>query len=413
MRRFRLIPLAIALGATVLEISMAGAQGVAASGSISGSTSSVPAGRESGVAADTCQMFFVDHGDAPEGFPAYPFLSTAHFPSCPSAGAPGTQENECGTASSTPPATTGHVVHIVGFDVGMPFWLGCGAHPSQGDAGDGESAAKTSAGSATSACAPIAVDCFETGPAGMSFGQDECLGDSDAGIVGPIELASCGSASLRFRATVCPALSLTAYVNVLVDWNQDGDWNDNVACGSTQPCAREWAVKNVPVTLLPGCSENFTPAFRIGPRQGPAWMRVTLNANPVPDDFPWAGSLGTVNGDFSGGETEDYLVTVGPATVDAGAAPSARLWLGAHPNPFREVSAIRYGLSRAGRVRIEVLDVSGRRVRALVSDVQGGGDHAVTWDGTDDSGAPAPAGLYVVRLEAEQRTLTRRLLLAR
>jgi hypothetical protein len=74
------------------------------------------------LAADTCLMFFRDYGDAPEGFPAYPSVSTAHFPSCPEPGTPGTQEIECGTPSSSAPGVTGYVVHLVGFDIGIPFW---------------------------------------------------------------------------------------------------------------------------------------------------------------------------------------------------------------------------------------------------------------------------------------------------
>jgi hypothetical protein len=301
----------------------------------------------------------------------------------------------------------------VGFDVGVPFWLGCGPHPSQADAGDGEAVAKTSAGSAISVCGPITVDCLETSLPGTSFGQDECLGDSDAGLIGPIDLAACGSGSLRFRATVCPAMTVTAYLNVLADWNQDGDWNDNVACGPVQTCAREWAVKNERVMLTPGCSEHVTPAFQVGPRQGPAWIRVTLTPVQVSDDFPWAGSVGSVNGDFPGGETEDYLVTVAPSTLDVGVPKSSGLRLTSQPNPFHETSVIRYTLTRAGVVHIEVLDIAGRRVRVLVSDMRVGGDHAATWDGTDESGAVAPAGVYIVRLEAEQRTITRRLFYAR
>ena len=51
-------------------------------------------------------------------------------------------------------------------------------------------------------------------------------------------------------------------------------------------------------------------------------------------------------------------------------------------------------------VRIDVLDVSGRRVRRLVEGAYGGGQFQVTWDRTSDAGARLASGVYHVRLRA-------------
>src|SRR5688572_13544703 len=117
MRNFRPTALAITMGAIVLESSMAVDALAVEIHRLTASTAARLASRDAVAVADTCRMFFLDHGDAPEGFPAYPFLSSAHFPSCASVSTPGTQEIECWTASSSPPSTTGYVRHIVGFDV--------------------------------------------------------------------------------------------------------------------------------------------------------------------------------------------------------------------------------------------------------------------------------------------------------
>ena len=37
------------------------------------------------------------------------------------------------------------------------------------------------------------------------------------------------------------------------------------------------------------------------------------------------------------------------------------------------------------------------------------GEHTVQWDGRDNAGHAAPSGIYLVRLEAEGRTITHRL----
>ena len=50
----------------------------------------------------------------------------------------------------------------------------------------------------------------------------------------------------------------------------------------------------------------------------------------------------------------------------------------------------------------------GRRVRTLVAGVLPSGPHERTWDGRDDRGNLAPAGLYFVRLREADETLTER-----
>src|SRR5439155_22682490 len=57
--------------------------------------------------------------------------------------------------------------------------------------------------------------------------------------------------------------------------------------------------------------------------------------------------------------TEPTALAVPPA------APARRLPLVAAPNPFRDSTTLRFGLAHAARAQIDVLDVSGRRVRAL------------------------------------------------
>ena len=53
-------------------------------------------------------------------------------------------------------------------------------------------------------------------------------------------------------------------------------------------------------------------------------------------------------------------------------------------------------------------------MRALdLGDGLGEGPHAVDWDRRDDRGRPAPSGTYLLRLSAEGRSATRKILLAR
>lgn len=68
------------------------------------------------------------------------------------------------------------------------------------------------------------------------------------------------------------------------------------------------------------------------------------------------------------------------------------------PNPTAESSRITFALAKPGVVRLEVFDITGRRIRTLASSTFAAGHHDVAWDGKDDRGARARAGIYRVRL---------------
>ena len=75
------------------------------------------------------------------------------------------------------------------------------------------------------------------------------------------------------------------------------------------------------------------------------------------------------------------------------------------PNPARGVVTVPYALAAAGPVWLEVVDVLGRRVRAVLDGApRAAGPHAASVDA-----AGLPAGLYVVRLRAGGAVRTRAL----
>ena len=70
------------------------------------------------------------------------------------------------------------------------------------------------------------------------------------------------------------------------------------------------------------------------------------------------------------------------------------------PNPLHGSGSIRFSLPAAGDTRVEVYDVTGRRVRMLADGTRSSGPHAIAWDGRDDRGAKLGGGIYFVRLTA-------------
>ena len=64
-------------------------------------------------------------------------------------------------------------------------------------------------------------------------------------------------------------------------------------------------------------------------------------------------------------------------------------------------------------VRLEVYDLTGRRVRTLVDESRPAGRYEVTWNGTDDNGARVASGTYFYRLQAGSFTRTEKMTLVK
>ena len=73
-------------------------------------------------------------------------------------------------------------------------------------------------------------------------------------------------------------------------------------------------------------------------------------------------------------------------------------------------SGVELELSEAAAVRVELYDVSGRRVRTLADRTMAGGVTAISWDGRDGNGAPVGGGVYFARVQCAGQVQSVRLL---
>lgn len=88
-----------------------------------------------------------------------------------------------------------------------------------------------------------------------------------------------------------------------------------------------------------------------------------------------------------------------------------------HPNPFHPRTRFTFDiageLGRKVSVKLEIFDVSGRLIKALVTDQLAPGSYESIWDGRDANLHPAASGVYFGRLSAGNITQVRRLVLIR
>ena len=78
------------------------------------------------------------------------------------------------------------------------------------------------------------------------------------------------------------------------------------------------------------------------------------------------------------------------------------------PNPSRSTTLLRFSLPAAGHARLEVVDISGRRLGSFEGEFPAGAQ-TWRWDGRSPDGADPGAGLYFVRLATPWGTRTERL----
>jgi hypothetical protein len=91
-----------------------------------------------------------------------------------------------------------------------------------------------------------------------------------------------------------------------------------------------------------------------------------------------------------------------PGDVDVpngGGLPRFVDYMALRNNPLRSgFTTVSFGLARADRAEIMIYDVAGRLVRRLADRTFPAGEHALSWDGTDDGGRAVGRGVYFTRV---------------
>ncbi|MBN2537572.1 T9SS type A sorting domain-containing protein [candidate division WOR-3 bacterium] len=122
-----------------------------------------------------------------------------------------------------------------------------------------------------------------------------------------------------------------------------------------------------------------------------------VGINCLFDNRPHAGSL-----PFAAGRairfTTEPPVLIGVAEPAGAAVLPGNGRLAVTPNPAPGRVLVRFGLAHTGAVVVRVFDASGRAARTLADGRFEAGEHAVAWDGLDDSGRQLARGVYFVRL---------------
>ena len=88
------------------------------------------------------------------------------------------------------------------------------------------------------------------------------------------------------------------------------------------------------------------------------------------------------------------------------------------PNPFHlgrdSADSVRYTIAHAGRVKISIYDVAGRRLKTLLNElIESPGTYTTSWTGKDAADNYVPSGVYICRLELDGKAVKQKVAVIR
>ncbi|MBC8487134.1 MAG: VCBS repeat-containing protein [Bacteroidetes bacterium] len=82
------------------------------------------------------------------------------------------------------------------------------------------------------------------------------------------------------------------------------------------------------------------------------------------------------------------------------------------PNPFNEYSTIKFSLIKESYVSLTIHNLKGNRIWVLVDGKKmPGKNNKIIWDAKDNSGNKLKPGIYLIKLETDHRTITKKIIL--
>ena len=158
------------------------------------------------------------------------------------------------------------------------------------------------------------------------------------------------------------------------------------------------------------------PAMNVARWDGSRWYPLGSGIGTQEVGFnSWVGSVAEfqnslyAGGTFStaGGKRSSHIARwdgIGSAFADK---PTLMLASG-RPNPFMGQVLVPFWLPTSSRVEAQVVDLTGRRVRTLLLADLPAGYHPAVWDGTNEGGSRARAGVYYVTVRSGTGALAAR-----
>lgn len=84
---------------------------------------------------------------------------------------------------------------------------------------------------------------------------------------------------------------------------------------------------------------------------------------------------------------------------------------GNYPNPFNPETTIAFSLAKSSRVKLDIYNIRGQKVKTLVNERMDSGKHTAVWNGTDKNNRKVSSGVYLYRLTTDTHKFNNKMIL--
>lgn len=209
--------------------------------------------------------------------------------------------------------------------------------------------------------------------------------------------------SLVLNFELLHPISIFSLDSITVELIPDQSWEEYITIENLGNGLFEWMV------------EYTTDWITVYPLQGTIPPRYDLEV------FITFSSDGLETGEYSdtlkflhnsgNGETiipVDMIIGENGISMKDRSQPESVNILSIEPNPFNSVARIRYTLTSTSEVKLSLFDVAGREFISEETGIQSAGIHEIFLHA-----GIFPAGIYIIRLEADDEFITRKMVLVR
>ena len=115
-----------------------------------------------------------------------------------------------------------------------------------------------------------------------------------------------------------------------------------------------------------------------------------------------------------GGNTVDFI-QITPVTVQEHNYETSQglELMQNYPNPFNPTTIIQFSLPQTAMIKLDVFNILGKHIIALVNGEKEKGSHSVSWDGNKANSQAAGSGVYIYRISAGIYAKTKSMILVK